>query len=117
VLRSGDSTLLAVTENGFGKRSETADYRITGRGGKGIITIKATERNGSLVAIKEVGDEDELMITTKKGIVIRLPLRDVRSMGRNTAGVKLINLDDEDTVADVARLAQDDEDGAAGGEE
>jgi len=115
VLRTLEQTLLTVTENGYGKRSPVEDYRVTGRGGKGIITIKATERNGSLVAIREVEDEDELMITTRNGIVIRLPIKDVSTLGRNTQGVKLINVGEGDAVADVARIAPESFNGGNGG--
>ncbi|NNF07045.1 MAG: DNA gyrase subunit A [Candidatus Eisenbacteria bacterium] len=110
VLARTETSLLAVTENGYGKRSDVDDYRVTGRGGKGIITIKASERNGELLTIKEVRDDDELMITTKNGIIIRLPVKDISVIGRNTQGVKLINLDDGDTVADVAKIANAEED-------
>jgi DNA gyrase subunit A len=109
VLQKEDVHLLAVTQNGYGKRSPIEDYRITGRGGKGIITIKASERNGPLMAIKEVLADDELMITTRNGIVIRLPIRDVSVQGRNTQGVKLVNVGDGDVVADVARIARDED--------
>jgi DNA gyrase subunit A len=109
VLQRENAELLAVTENGYGKRSPLEDYRITGRGGKGIITIKASERNGALMAVREVVGDDELMITTRKGIVIRLPLKDVSVLGRNTQGVRLINLDEGDAVADVARIVLEDD--------
>jgi DNA gyrase subunit A len=109
VLSSEDSNILAITENGFGKRSRLEDYRITGRGGKGIITIKASERNGALMTMREVQDRDELMITTRNGIVIRLPVKDISTMGRNTQGVKIINLGEGDKVADVARIVSEDE--------
>ncbi len=108
VVNRENAELLAVTQNGFGKRSPIEDYRMTGRGGKGVITIKASERNGALMAIKEVVDTDGLMITTKNGIVIRLPIADVSVLGRNTQGVKLINVGEGDEVADVARIAQED---------
>ena len=85
---------------------------MTGRGGKGVITIKASERNGPLMAIHEVMQDDELMITTRNGIVIRLPLKDVSVLGRNTQGVKLINVGEGDSVADVARIASEAEAGA-----
>ena len=81
------ATLLAVTENGFGKRSEISEYRVTHRGGKGIITIKTTERNGHIVAVKEVVDGDELMIITKSGQMIRMPVKGISVLGRNTQGV------------------------------
>jgi DNA gyrase subunit A len=99
-----DTTLLSVTENGYGKRSNISDYRVTNRGGKGIINIKATERNGKVVTIKEVVDEDELMLITQKGIIIRQPVKQIKAIGRNTQGVKLINLDSGDKVVDVARV-------------
>lgn len=95
---------MAITRNGYGKRSSVEEYRLIGRGGKGVITIKTSERNGPLVTILEVKTEDELMITSRNGIVIRLPIRDVSIMGRNTQGVRLINLDEGDSVADVTRI-------------
>ncbi|UCF78413.1 MAG: DNA gyrase subunit A [Candidatus Eiseniibacteriota bacterium] len=100
----GEGTLLVVTENGFGKRSPISEYRLTGRGGKGIITIKNTPRNGSVVSVKQVGDDDELMIITAKGVIIRLPIQGVSVMGRNTQGVRLIQPDKGDKVVDVARV-------------
>jgi DNA gyrase subunit A len=109
VLERPGAGILAVTRNGFGKRSAVDDYRVTGRCGKGVITIKASQRNGPLVAIHEVMDDDELMITTTGGIVIRLPIRDVSVLGRNTQGVKLINVGEGDAVADVARIISEDE--------
>lgn len=104
-----DTTLLSVTENGFGKRSNISDYRVTNRGGKGVINIKATERNGKVVSIKEVIDEDELMVITQKGIIIRQPIKQIKVIGRNTQGVKLINLDEGDKVVDVARVVKSEE--------
>jgi DNA gyrase subunit A len=104
-----DTTLLSVTENGYGKRSSISDYRVTNRGGKGIINIKATERNGKVVTIKEVVDEDELMLITQKGIIIRQPVKQIKVIGRNTQGVKLINLDSGDKVVDVARVVKSEE--------
>jgi len=101
------SWLLTVTERGYGKRSAIDDYRITNRGGKGIINIKTSERNGEVVAVKEVVESDELMIITENGIIIRTPIRQIRSIGRATQGVKLINLDDGDLVIDVARVVTD----------
>jgi DNA gyrase subunit A len=98
------ATLLVVSENGYGKRSDIGDYRLTHRAGKGIITIKNTKRNGDVVTIKETVETDELMIITQKGIVIRLPIRGVSVIGRNTQGVKLINLEQGDKVVDVARI-------------
>jgi len=107
-----DATLLVVSEKGFGKRSELADYRVQKRGGKGIITLKRTEKTGALVALKEVQPADELMLITKHGVIIRLPVASIRVISRNTQGVKVMNLDPGDAVVDVARVVNEDE-GAA----
>ena len=109
VLQREGAEILAVTQNGYGKRSDVDDYRVTGRGGKGVITIKASDRNGPLMSIHEVLPQDELMITTRNGIVIRLPIGGISLLGRNTQGVRLINLEPGDEVADVARLISEDE--------
>jgi len=98
------STLLVVTEKGFGKRSEIEEYRLTKRGGKGVITVKTSEKNGKLIAMKEVNDGDELVIITTKGMVIRQAVSDIRVMGRNTQGVRLIKLNEDDEIADIARV-------------
>jgi DNA gyrase subunit A len=108
-----EATLLVVAEHGLGKRSELGDYRVQHRGGKGIITLKRTDRTGEVVALKEVIPDDELMVITRGGIIIRLPVNDIRVIGRNTQGVKIINLDEGDTVQDVARVVNEEE----GGEE
>jgi DNA gyrase subunit A len=114
------STLLAVTEHGFGKRSEISDYRVSHRGGKGIITIKTTERNGCIVAVKEVVDGDELMIMTRSGQLIRMPVKGIGVMGRNTQGVTLVNLTPAegdllpDAVAGVTRVVSEDDDDSNG---
>jgi DNA gyrase subunit A len=104
-----EGSLLTVCEKGFGKRSEIEEYRVTRRGGKGVITMKITDKTGPVVAVKEVVDSDELMIISAGGQVIRLSLKNVRVMGRATQGVRLINLEDKDKVVDVARLAAKDE--------
>lgn len=101
-----DATLLSVTENGFGKRTSISDYRVTNRGGKGIINIKTTQRNGKVIDIKEVVTDDELMLITQKGIIIRQPVKQITVIGRATQGVKLINLDKGDKVTDVARVVK-----------
>ncbi|MCK4404844.1 MAG: DNA gyrase subunit A [candidate division Zixibacteria bacterium] len=101
-----DATLLSVTENGFGKRTSISDYRVTNRGGKGIINIKTTQRNGKVIDIKEVVTDDELMLITQKGIIIRQPVKQITVIGRATQGVKLINLDAGDKVVDVARVVK-----------
>jgi DNA gyrase subunit A len=103
------TTLLVVTEKGFGKRSEIEDYRLTHRGGKGVITVKTSDRNGSLIAMKEVNDADELVIITTGGMVIRQSVKEIRVMGRNTQGVRLIRLGEEDEIADIARVIPEEE--------
>ena len=103
VVRQEDD-LLVVCENGFGKRTSIDAYRLTHRGGKGVISIKTSLRNGGTVSIMEVVDDDELIIVTQNGILIRLPVQDIRSIGRVTQGVKLINLGKNDLVVDVERV-------------
>jgi DNA gyrase subunit A len=116
------ASILTVTENGYGKRSEIAEYRATHRGGKGIITIKTTERNGAVVAVKEVVDGDELMIITRSGQMIRMPVKGISVIGRNTQGVRLVNLapagDGDllpDAVAAVTRVVGEEDAGAVNG--
>lgn len=104
-----DEHILVVSEKGFGKRSDLEDYRITNRGGKGVKTITISEKTGALVAIKSVTDEDDLMIINKSGVAIRLPVADLRVMGRATQGVKLINLRNEDSIAAVAKVMKDED--------
>ena len=99
-----DSDVLVVSENGYGKRSSLEDYRITNRGGKGVKTISITEKTGDLVAIKNVSDEDDLMIINKSGIAIRMGVDDLRVMGRATQGVRLINIKGGDAIAAVAKV-------------
>ena len=102
-----ESNILVVSENGYGKRSSLDDYRITNRGGKGVKTISITDKTGHLVAIKNVSDEDDLMIINKSGIAIRMAVEDLRVMGRATQGVKLINLKGSDSIAAVAKVMKD----------
>ena len=104
-----DTNILVVSENGFGKRSDLEDYRITNRGGKGVKTISITDKTGSLVTLKNVTDQDDLMIINKSGIAIRMAVSDLRVMGRATQGVKLINLKDDDSIAAVAKVMKDDD--------
>ena len=104
-----DTSLLVVTEKGFGKRSNVSDYRVTNRGGKGIINVKVTERNGEVVDIKTVEGQDELMLITSKGIIIRQPVKQIKVIGRSTQGVKLMNLDPGDKLKDVARVIKSEE--------
>lgn len=104
-----NSDILVVSENGYGKRSKLEDYRITNRGGKGVKTINITDKTGSLVAIKNVMDDDDLMIINKSGITIRLAVGDLRVMGRATQGVKLINIKDNDSIAAVAKVMHEED--------
>jgi DNA gyrase subunit A len=98
------TNVLVVTENGMGKRSDVEDYRITNRGGKGVMAMNVTEKTGKLVAIKEVDDTNDIMIMTKAGITIRLSVKDLRVLGRVTQGVRLINIDDKDSIASIAKV-------------
>ena len=104
-----DSNILVVSEKGYGKRSSLEDYRITNRGGKGVKTLNVSEKTGDVVAIKNVTDEDDLMIINKSGITIRMEVSDLRVMGRATQGVKLINIKDSDSIAAVAKVMHEEE--------
>jgi len=106
---SEEDDILVVSENGYGKRSKLEDYRETNRGGKGVKTINITDKTGSLIAIKNVLDKDDLMIINKSGIIIRLAISELRVMGRATQGVRLINLKDNDAIAAVAKVINDEE--------
>jgi len=99
-----DANVLVVSEKGYGKRSSIEDYRITRRGGKGVKTINITEKTGKLVAIKEVGDEDELMIINRSGISIRIKVDELRIMGRATQGVRVIKLNEDDAISSVEKI-------------
>ena len=104
------SNILIVSENGYGKRSLLEDYRITHRGGKGVSTIKITEKTGKLIAIKAVTDDDDLMIINRSGIAIRLHVDQLRILGRNTQGVRLIDLRGKDVIAAVCEVPRQEED-------
>ncbi len=123
VVRDPDVTLLTVTEHGYGKRSPIEDYRQTDRGGQGVLNVRISKRNGHVVAIKEVRDKDELMVISQNGQVIRLRISQVSVQGRATQGVRLIDLDENDRVVDVATIAMGEgenggaEDAASGGGE
>ena len=106
---SKDTTIMVVSENGYGKRTELEDYRVTGRGGKGVKTINVTEKTGALIGILDVTDEDGLMIINRSGITIRLGVSRLRILGRATQGVKLINIKNNDNIAGVAKVPKDDE--------
>ena len=108
-VNDASTDILVVSENGYGKRSSLDDYRITNRGGKGVKTISITEKTGDLVAIKNVSDENDLMIINKSGIAIRMSIESLRVMGRATQGVKLINLKGDDQIAAVAKVMKEED--------
>jgi DNA gyrase subunit A len=107
-------SLLAVCENGYGKRTEAKEYRLQGRGGKGIIAIKTSERNGSVVGALKVSDEDEIMVTTASGRMVRVPVKGISVIGRNTQGVRIIDLEKDEKAVAVTRVEENKEDEAAG---
>ncbi len=102
-----NETVLVVSEKGYGKRTAVEDYRVTNRGGKGVITLNITEKTGNLIAIQNVTDEDGLMIINKSGVAIRMGMDEMRVMGRNTQGVKVINLKNNDSIAAIAKVEMD----------
>ncbi|MGA2410086.1 MAG: DNA gyrase C-terminal beta-propeller domain-containing protein, partial [Candidatus Binataceae bacterium] len=116
--REGE-TLLTVSEGGFGKRTEAAEYRLTHRGGKGVITMNVTERTGKVISVRQVGTDDQVVLITDHGKVIRLAVRQVRITGRNAQGVHLVRLEEAERVRAVAPMAEvaeeDDTNGADGG--
>ena len=101
------SNLLVITENGYGKRTPLEEYRVTRRGGKGIVTVKITDKVGKMITIKEVRDEDDIMIITTSGKVIRQSVKQIRKMGRSTQGIRLIRLSKNDQIGDVARIVKE----------
>ena len=101
--------MLTVAEKGYGKRTALAEYRITSRGGKGVVNMKTTDRNGSVVATLQVTEESDVMIITEHGKVIRVHANEIREAGRSTQGVRLLRLDDDDSVAAAAVLHEEDE--------
>jgi DNA gyrase subunit A len=109
VQNTNEATVLAISEHGYGKRSLVEDYREQSRGGKGVITLKRTEKTGDLVGLKEVSDVDDLMIITHKGKIIRMHCSDIRSMGRNTQGVRIMRLGNGDQISGVTRVVREEE--------
>ena len=105
-----EATVLAISENGYGKRSLVDDYREQSRGGKGVITLKITPKTGDLIALKEVTDQDDLMVITEGGKVIRMSCSGIRTMGRNTQGVRIMRLDSSEAIAAVTRVVNEEED-------
>jgi len=113
VLEPG-GTILSVTEKGYGKRTELDEYRVQSRGGLGIINIQTSERNGKVVGMTQDHDEDEQMVITEQGKILRMASRDIRAIGRATQGVRLIDIEGEDRTVSIARLAEKDDDAANG---
>jgi len=111
-LRRNDTTILVATERGYGKRSEAEEYRVSHRGGKGIITVKVSDKTGPMVTIREVTDTDDVVVVTTNGMVIRQNAKDIRVAGRNTQGVRLIRLEEGDDVADVAVVVAEEGEGS-----
>ena len=116
IVRNESGTILAVAENGYGKRSDIKEYPVIRRGGKGVITLKTSVRNGRMVALREVVDTDDLMIITAKGVLIRLPVATLRTISRNTQGVRLIKLDEGDTISAVTRVVESEDKNNGNGE-
>jgi DNA gyrase subunit A len=110
-----EQTVLTVSENGYGKRSSSYEYRVTGRGGKGIIAMAVNERNGRLVASFPVEDNDQIMLVTDAGKLIRCPVHDIRVAGRATQGVTIFNTADDERVVSVAHLAEVEDGGEGNG--
>ncbi|MEJ2536978.1 MAG: DNA gyrase C-terminal beta-propeller domain-containing protein, partial [Calditrichia bacterium] len=110
VIVKREGTLLSVSEKGFGKRTWIKEYRLTHRAGKGIKNFKVSEKTGRLLSIKEVVDDDDLMLISSKGVLLRIHVGNIRATGRNTSGVHLIRLDSGDKVSDVARIVSNGED-------
>ena len=104
-----EGNLLTITENGFGKRSHISEYRKTHRGSKGVRTIITNERNGQVIYVKEVTDEDEIILTSKDGMIVRIPVKDIRIQGRNTMGVTIMRLNDDDKVVSVSKIVEKDD--------
>ena len=111
---SPGATVLTVAANGYGKRTDTSEYRVQSRGGKGIITMKTTERTGRVLGVQQVTDEDNLMLVTSNGKIIRMRVADIRVIGRNTQGVRLIDIDESERVVSLARLAEREDDDEGG---
>ena len=106
---SEEGTLLTITENGYGKRSPISEYRKTHRGSKGVRTIITNERNGKVIWVKEVTDDDEIMVTSREGMIVRIPVKDIRIQGRNTMGVRIMKLNEGDKVVSVAKIVENGE--------
>ena len=111
IVTNEESTVLTATENGYGKRSEISDYGVKGRGGLGVISVQTTERNGKVVGAVAVNEDDEIMLISNQGTLIRTPASDVSVMGRNTQGVRLVNLAEDEHLAGLERIVEDSDNG------
>lgn len=109
VIAEDNKTLLTVTENGYGKRTMISDYRLINRGGTGVINIICSERNGNVISIMSVNDDDEVMLISHDGIIIRTPCKFISIIGRNTQGVRLMKLEEKDKVVSAANIISDDQ--------
>jgi DNA gyrase subunit A len=109
-VRHADAQVIVVGGNGYGKRTKLDDFRMTKRGAKGVIAMNVTDKTGNICAILEVADSDDLVVMTTNGILIRQPIKDIRTLGRNTQGVRLIRLDDGDSIADITTVTRDEDD-------
>jgi len=114
---SSDDTFLTAAENGYGKRTDVAKYRLQSRGGKGVINMKTTERNGSIVGILKVTNEHDIVMMTQNGIIIRMAAKTVSVIGRNTQGVRLIRLGEGDRLVSIANVAKETENNGDTGED
>jgi DNA gyrase subunit A len=114
VVAASAGTVLTVTANGYGKRTEIEEYRVQSRGGKGIINIKTSDRNGFVMGVQFLHSDEQVMLITEKGMIIRLNTADISAIGRNTQGVRLIQLDEGDHLVSIARLAEREEDDPGG---
>jgi DNA gyrase subunit A len=110
VIRRNDSNIIVVSDKGYGKRNRVEDFRLTKRGGKGVISMNLTPKTGNVVSLMEVFDTDDLVIMTENGVLIRQPVKDIRVIGRNTQGVKLIRLGANDSIADITSVSHEDSD-------
>ena len=104
-----EGNLLTITENGFGKRSPIEDYRKTHRGSMGVRTIVTNERNGNVIWVKEVEESDEIMLTSRDGMIVRIPVQGIRVQGRNTMGVRVMRLNEEDYIVSVSKVMESEE--------
>ena len=109
IVSSEDESLLTITENGYGKRSLVGDYRKTKRGAKGVMTIRTSERNGPVVMVRQVSDDHELIVTSESGMVIRMPVSDIRIIGRATQGVRIMRIKGDDKVVTVSKVMKSEE--------